>query len=165
MRSSLKRPLFLRPWLKKNLSNDTDLFLVSGVVCRELGFDHGDSLCCGESYGYLAQQDDDPVVLKTACQGNETTLQDCTDSARIGGWNSCDYEYAAVACFTVVPAGRIKLTKTAHFATFHSLPLSSKKCQVQHFHSRTEMCISLCCAVYIYLRVLSTPLMQLTLYE
>ena len=85
---------------------------VSGVVCRQLGFPAGDKLCCDEAYGHIDvpyEEREGVVVLETTCTGTENSLLDCAQSMKIVNYYKCAHDQAAVACFTVAPAGRITL--------------------------------------------------------
>lgn len=62
------------------------------MTCRQLGYDHGLSVCCG-AYGYSY---DTGIIDKVNCSGNEKSLLNCTAQPPVA---ACHQDYAAVACY------------------------------------------------------------------
>lgn len=62
------------------------------VTCRQLGYEHGLSVCCG-AYGYSY---DTGIIDKVNCSGNEKSLLNCTAAPPVA---ACHQDYAAVACY------------------------------------------------------------------
>ncbi|XP_052098351.1 deleted in malignant brain tumors 1 protein-like [Mytilus californianus] len=62
------------------------------VTCRQLGLQHGVSVCCG-AYGYMYTKG---VLDNVTCSGPEDSLLKCDSSAP---YSSCSRDYAAVACY------------------------------------------------------------------
>ena len=89
--------------------------ILTGVVCRQLGFDSGYAICCS-SYGFHIKQAGDSNVQ---CDGTEASLLDCPSSITSDG--TCDY--ASVVCvYESTPTNGKRITVKIKLVMFsHSL--------------------------------------------
>lgn len=68
------------------------LIFYTDVTCKQLGLQHGVSVCCG-AYGYMYAKG---VMDNVTCTGSEESLLKCSSTPP---YSSCSRDYAAVACY------------------------------------------------------------------